>query len=121
MGQPHLVRGGATQVADHLGVHPAEHRRQGLGHREHTVAQQQRALVDAALRIRLEPGRVGAGPAHRLAPDHQPAVLCGEHRRRHGRRAIEFQYHRYSAVGGQHCHRVGRTKINRQDLHEPPS
>ena len=58
VGQPDLVGLRAAELADGLVADPAQHRGQRLGDRHDHVAEQQRALVDPALRVRLEPGGV---------------------------------------------------------------
>ena len=86
-GHRHLGAGGADDAAPLLGD-PPEHGGDQVDHRNGPVAQQHRAVVDAALRLRLEPGRVEPGAEHGVAADAQRVGL-GIDRRRQQRGTVE--------------------------------
>jgi hypothetical protein len=111
MRQPHLVQFATAELAGRLGADLAQDGRQGVGHRDHLVAEQQRALVDPALGVRLEPGRVHSSPPLRLAPGDQLPVVRGEHRGRHHRRTVDIDDPWRSFVRGEYGDRVGRAEV----------
>ncbi len=120
VGQPHLVRLGAAELAGGLVEDPAQHAGERVGDRHDLVAEQQRALVDAALGVGLEASGVEPGAAFGVPADHEVTVLGGEHGGGHHRRPVHVDNPRRAAVRGQHGNRVGRAEIHRQDVHDSP-
>ena len=68
---------------------PGEYGREQVHDRHVDVAQQHQPVVDAALGVRLEPGRVGPCGVQGVAADQQPAVGLGTDRRGQHLEAVE--------------------------------
>ena len=62
-----------------LGHRPAQQRGEQLHHRRGLVAEQYRAVVDAAFRVRLEPGRVELGEPLGVAADGEGTARVAVH------------------------------------------
>jgi hypothetical protein len=116
MGDPDLLDR-AAQVAGGLGGEAAEHGGDHAGYRQLLLAQQHHTVVDAALRVGFEPGRVEPCGPLGVPPHQQPAVRVEVHGRRQQRRAVEQQGPRATVRAPDHRHRVRRAKVDAQHPH----
>ncbi len=97
-----------------------EHVREDLGHRDLGGAEEQRAVVDAALRVRFEAGGVHAGVALGVAADEHAAVGVVVDRRGQDRGAVE-QQGAYASVGRtQHGDGVRGSEVDSKHVHVKP-
>jgi len=92
--------------------HPPQHRADQVLDRELGLPEQHRAVVDPALRVRLEPLRLGAGGVAGVPAGQQPAGRVGEDRRGQQRRPVEQQRAAPTVRPGQHRHRVRGAKVH---------
>ena len=92
--------------------HPGEHGGDQLADRHLAVAEQDGAVVDAALRVGLEPGRVEPGAVHRVAADDQRAAGLGVHGRGQQRRAVDQQRSGPPVRSADHRDGVRRAEVH---------
>jgi hypothetical protein len=98
-----------------LGEHAAQHGGEELGGGQLPLTEQDRAVVDAALRVGLE--RLGAGPGgvQRLPPDQQ-LLAVDEDRRGEQRHAVEQQRPHPPVGPAQHGDRVGGAEVDAEPV-----
>jgi hypothetical protein len=120
MGDAHLTRLPREQQLGLL-AHAAQNRGERVGDRDDQLTEPQDALVDASFRVRLEPAGIEPGPALRVPPDEDRAVLVGVDRRRHRHRTVDLDDLRAPAGDREHPDRAGGAEIDRQNVHLSPS
>ena len=90
---------------------PAQDGADRVSHLVLAAAQQQPALVDAALRVGLEAGRVEPGAADGVLPDKEPPVGLRVHGRGQQEARVEQQRLRRAGTG-EGGDRMRRTEVN---------
>ncbi len=118
VGEPDLAGRDASELAHRLVVHAAQHRGQRVGDRDDVGAEQQGLLVDAALRVGFETGRVEPRAPLSLPPDHQVPALLGEHGRRHRRGPVELDHPGCPSGRREHRDGVGCPEVDGQHPHQ---
>jgi hypothetical protein len=93
-----------------------EHGAQQLRDGRLTVAEQHRTVVDAALGVGFEAGRLQPGAVHRVTADDDRAVRLGVHRRGEDRRPVEEQRARPAIRTAHHRDGVRRSQVD-TELH----
>jgi hypothetical protein len=95
---------------------PPEHGGDQLDDADLDVAEQHPRLVDAPLRVRLEPLRADPRRVYGVAADQQPATGFGVDRRRKSRRPVEEKRPHRAARPRQHRHGVRGTEVDPESV-----